>query len=81
MVTYLERQAKNPTAKTVEQIASVFGVPVSDLLGSASVQKSARKPGPRSRLEELTGQLAKLPRSKQKIVVEMLEGFLQKTRK
>lgn len=82
MVTYLERRAKNPTAKTVEQIAGVFGVSVNALLGSAKiVSNGAHKPGPPSRLEELTGQLAQLPRSKQKTVVEMLEGFLQKTNK
>lgn len=81
MVTYLERRAKNPTVKTMEQIARIFGVPITELLGLAKIQKSARKPGPPSRLEELTGQLSKLPRSKQKIVVQMLEGFLQKTGK
>jgi transcriptional regulator with XRE-family HTH domain len=81
MVTYLERRAKNPTVKTMEQIARIFGVPVSDLLGPAKIQKSAHKPGPPSRLEELTGQLSKLPRGQQKLVVRMLEGFLQKTGK
>ena len=82
MVTYLERQAKNPTAKTIEQIAQVFGVSVNALLGSAKANSNgAHKPGPPSRLEELTGQLARLPRGKQKTVVEMLEGFLQKTHK
>ena len=82
MVTYLERRAKNPTAKTIEQIAQVFGVPINALLGSAKiVSNGAHKPGPPSRLEELTEQLAQLPRSKQKTVVEMLEGFLQKTGK
>jgi transcriptional regulator with XRE-family HTH domain len=82
MVTYLERQAKNPTAKTIEQIAQVFGVPVNALLGSAKIISSgARKPGPRSRLEELTEQLSKLPRGQQKIVIRVLEGFVQKTRK
>ena len=82
MVTYLERQAKNPTAKTIEQIAQVFGVPVNALLGSAKIiSNGARKPGPRSRLEELTEQLSKLPRGQQKIVIRVLEGFVQKTRK
>ena len=81
MVTYLERRAKNPTVKTMEQIAGIFGVPVSELLGLAKVQKSVRKPGPPSRLQELTERLSQLPRSKQKTVIEMLEGFLQKTGK
>ncbi len=82
MVAYLERRAKNPTAKKLEQIAQVFGVSTSDLLNSANGKKEMRhKPGPPSRLEELTEQLAQLPRSKQKTVIEMLEGFLQKTGK
>jgi transcriptional regulator with XRE-family HTH domain len=81
MVTYLERRAKNPTVKTMEQIAGIFGVPVTDLLGLAEIQKNARKPGPRSQLEELTEQLSRLPRGQQKVVVQMLEGFLQKTAK
>src|SRR5580704_6949496 len=52
MVTYLERQAKNPTVKTMEQIAQVFGVPVSDLFGVANGKtETRRKPGPPSRLE------------------------------
>jgi DNA-binding XRE family transcriptional regulator len=82
MVAYLERRAKNPTAKTVEQIAQVFDVPVNALLGPVKIiSNGAHKPGPPSRLEELTGRLAQLPRGKQKTVVEMLEGFLQKTHK
>ena len=78
MVTYYERQATNPTAKTLEKIAEVFGVSTAKLIGEADSSKRSRKPGPPSRLQELTEKLSSLPRSKQKVVVEMLEGFLQK---
>ena len=76
-MTYFERQATNPTRKTLERISETFGVPVSDLIDEADT-KGGRKPGPASRLEQLAGELAKLPRSKQRVVVQMLEGFLQK---
>jgi transcriptional regulator with XRE-family HTH domain len=77
MVTYYERRAKNPSAELVLKIADVFKVGVNELFGTEC--KVQRKPGPASRLEEITEQLSGLPRNKQKVVVEMLEGFLQKT--
>jgi transcriptional regulator with XRE-family HTH domain len=80
MVTYYEREAENPTHKTIESIAKVFGVPASEFMSSPATGKSnAQKPGPASRLQQLTQRLSTLPRQKQKIVIEMLEGFLQKT--
>lgn len=76
MVTYYEREAENPTRKTIERIARVFGVTPIELMGSASGVKNGHKPGPPSRIQQLTEQLASLPRGKQKVVVQMLEGFL-----
>jgi transcriptional regulator with XRE-family HTH domain len=78
MVTYYEREAENPTRKTIEKIADVFGVDPVEFLGEANTSKNAHKPGPASRLQQLTQRLGTLPRNKQKVVVEMLEGFLQK---
>lgn len=74
MVAYYESCAKNPTLEFVEKVAVVFEVPVGELMGAAAPK---RKPGRASRLEQLTGELAKLPKSKQAVVVQMLEGFLQ----
>jgi transcriptional regulator with XRE-family HTH domain len=74
MVAYYESCAKNPTLEFVEKAASVFEIPVGELMGAAAPR---RKPGRASRLEQLTGELAKLPKSKQAVVVQMLEGFLQ----
>lgn len=76
MVTYYEREADNPTQKTLERIAEVFDVSSAELLGAAPTTNG--KPGPLSKLELLTQRLARLPRSKQRVVVEMLEGFLQR---
>lgn len=75
-LVYYERQAKNPGAEFVSKVAKLFNVSVDELLGHSV--KPTRKPGPPSRLQQLTEQLAELPRNKQKVVVEMLEAFLQK---
>jgi len=77
MVTYLERQAKNPTAKTIEQIVQVFGVPVNALLGPAKVSNGTRKPGPPSLLEQRVSAVRQLPRDKQKVVLQFLDAFLR----
>jgi transcriptional regulator with XRE-family HTH domain len=83
MVTYYEREAENPTRKTIESIAKVFKVSAAALMGQTNGKTSGKtnghKPGPPSRLQQLTDRLSALPRPKQKVVVEMLEGFLQKT--
>ena len=78
MVTYLERQAKNPTAKTVEQIAQVFGASVNALIGPAkNISNGARKPGPPSQLEQRVSAVRQLPRDKQKVVLQFLDAFLR----
>ena len=81
MVTYYEREAQNPTHKTIGQFAQVFDVSPAELLGqtASAARRAKAKPGPPSRLHRLTERLAELPRQKQKVVVEMLEGFLQKS--
>jgi transcriptional regulator with XRE-family HTH domain len=77
-ITYYERLAGNPTAKTIERLAQVFGVSYAELLGDPNGQKQTRKSGPPSRLQQLTGEVSELPRNKQKFVIEFLEGYLQR---
>jgi len=77
-VTYFEREATNPTHKTLERLADIFGVSPGELLGDGEEGRNG-KPGPASKLERLTARLSELPRSKQKVVVDMLEGFLKQT--
>ena len=75
MVAYYESCAKNPTIEVVEKAAGVFAVAVGELAGNGG-QGGGRKPGRTSHLERLTGELARLPKAKQRVVVQMLEGFL-----
>jgi transcriptional regulator with XRE-family HTH domain len=74
-LTYYERQARNPSAEFVAKTAKLFNVSVDELL-SHSV-KPARKPGPPSQLEERLVAVRKLPRNKQKVVLQLLDSFLQ----
>jgi len=75
MVAYYESSAKNPTIEVIEHAAEVLGVSVSSLVD----QHTPEKRGPKSKLEKLTDKLSELPKNKQKVVVDMLEGFLEKT--
>ena len=82
MVTYYEREAKNPTRKTIEQFAHAFEVSPADLVGESAGPKRPRtKPGPPSRLQQRLTDLQKLPREKQKVVLQLLDSFLQTNRK
>jgi transcriptional regulator with XRE-family HTH domain len=74
-VVYYERSARNPSLAVVQQIAEYFSVSVGELLNDAA--KTARKPGPASQFAQLADRLDKLPRTQQKVVAQMLEGFLR----
>lgn len=75
MVAYYESCAKNPTVEFVEKVSEVFNVPIGDLIDRDNISRQ-KKRGPASRLEQLTEQLLRLPKTKQLIVVQMLEGVL-----
>jgi transcriptional regulator with XRE-family HTH domain len=75
MLAYYERRASNPSADFIAKAAAFFGVSADDLL--ALKTKAPRKPGPTSQLAQLTERLSKLPRGKQKVITDMLEGFLK----
>jgi DNA-binding XRE family transcriptional regulator len=74
-IAYYERASTNPSMETVEKIAAFFGVTVGELLNDTT--KTKNKPGPPSQLARLTERLSKLPRGKQKVVTDMLEGLLK----
>ena len=74
-VVYYERSARNPSLEVVQQIAGFFGVSISELFNDAA--RAGRKPGPPSQFMQLAGQLDQLPRAQQKVVAQMLEGFLK----
>lgn len=76
LVAYYERSAQNPSLELVKKIADFFGVTVGEMLNDTAKNRS--KPGPPSKLEELTARLARLPANEQKVVMKMLEGALPK---
>jgi transcriptional regulator with XRE-family HTH domain len=74
LVTYYERAAKNPSLETVKKIADFFGVTVGEMLNDTA--RGAKKPGPPSKIHQLTERIAKLPPTEQKLMVKMIEGAL-----
>lgn len=56
------------------QIAQMFGVTSDDLLGRKMA--AAGKRGPASKLQQQIERLSQLPKAKQKVVIEMLDGVL-----
>lgn len=78
MIAYYESSAKNPTIEVIEKSAKALNVNPAELLLDIKTNNSS-KPGPQSRIEQLLQQLSTLPKGKQKVVIEMLEGFLEKT--
>jgi transcriptional regulator with XRE-family HTH domain len=77
LVTYYERVAKNPSLELVKKVADFFGVTVGEMLNDTT--RTAKKPGPPSQFVKLAERLEQLPRAKQKLVAEMLEGVLRQT--
>ena len=75
MVNYYERRAKNPTADFVQKAAKVLGVSVDELLGMKPLPP--RKPWPASKLQQKIERLRKLPETKQKLVLDLLDTVLQ----
>lgn len=75
MLNYYERRATNPSADFIAKTSAFFSVSADQLL--ALDNKNSRKPGPPSHLAQLTERLSKLPRAQQKMVAQMLEGFLK----
>lgn len=76
LIAYYERSAKNPSLELVKKVADFFGVTVGEMLND--VPRGRRKPGPPSQFAQLAEQLDRLPRAQQKVVAQMLEGFLRR---
>lgn len=74
-LVHYERKATNPSADFIGKVAKLFNVSVDELLGHAV--KPTRKSGPPSRFEARLSAVRKLPREKQKVVLQLLDSFLQ----
>jgi transcriptional regulator with XRE-family HTH domain len=75
LVGYYEREAPNPSLDLVKKVAGYFGVTVAELLNDTP--KGRVRPGPPSQFAQIAERLDQLPRAKQRVVAEMLEGFLK----
>lgn len=76
-VAYYERKADNPSLEFIERCATALSASPHDLIGDAPKGRVG-KPGPPAKWEQLSRRLASLPRGKQQVVIEMLEGLLEK---
>ena len=60
------------------KLAQLFGVPGDDLLGLTGTSAGKRRPTPK--LQQQIERLHRLPKAKQKLVMQMLEGVLMQNR-
>ena len=74
MVNYYERRAKNPTGDFVQKATKILRVSADELLGIKPIKV---QPGPKSKLEQRIDAIKDLPRSKQKLVIDLLDTVLK----
>lgn len=63
-------------ASMLPQLARLFGVGVDELLG---LRNGTGKRGPTPKFQKQLERIAQLPRAKQRVVIEMLDGVLAQT--
>ena len=74
-VDYYERRAANPTYELIQKCAEVFGVSIAYFSEEDSDSKSSKR-GPKSALERSFEQISKLPRSKQKEILKVVDALV-----
>ena len=67
-----------PPVSLLPQLAERFGISVDELLGVH--KNSTGKRGPAPQLQQKIERLSRLPKAKQKFVIEMLDGVLAQSR-
>jgi len=72
-----EKGRRRMPLSVVPDVVEKLGVTYEELLGVGKKLPKLKKRGPPSRLERQIERLAELPKSKQKVVSEMLDGLLQ----
>lgn len=75
LVGHYERRSQNPNLDFVIKVSELFGVSVDEFLG---FKAAPEKTGPPPRVKKLTKRLNELPKTKQGVVLEMLESYLDK---
>ncbi len=62
-------------ASMLPQLAQIFSMPVDELIGQ-STKTTRNKRGPTPKWQQQIEQIATLPRAKQQVVMQMLDGLL-----
>lgn len=78
-VTAYESGRRRMPVSSLPSIARYLGTTVEELIGE--VTSRARKRGPAPQLQQKIERLTRLPKAKQKIVLEMLDGVLAQARR
>ncbi|MCZ2076629.1 MAG: helix-turn-helix domain-containing protein [Bryobacterales bacterium] len=76
-LSYYEREADDLPAKMLTDLSRALGVSVTDILQSDD--GTARKRGPKSKIERQLDVVRQLPRGEQQFVSKVLDSILQKT--
>jgi len=75
-VDYYERRARKPNAEFVGKVAAALKVSPNYLFGFDLEDDSTPAPGPKPKMAELFDKLRLLPKSKQRIAIQLLEALL-----
>lgn len=75
LIGYYERQTDNPTLEVVTKLAVFFDVPSSYFLDE-NMDLVEPKRGPQSELDQRIEKLRRLPKSKHKLLLRMLDAFI-----
>lgn len=73
---HYERGFRRFPVTILPKLAEALGCSEADLIGSSTAEP--RKRGPTSRAEQLTERLGRLPRAKQAMILDMIEGAIEK---
>jgi len=73
-IDYYERRAINPSIDLIRRCADALGLAASEFFGD---ETAPRKRGPKSELEQRLEVVAKLPRTKQRKILEVVDALLK----
>jgi len=74
LVVHYERACENPTMDFVVRAVKILDASADELLGLA--EEAKKKPGPPPRLARVAERIAKLPKAKQAMILDMVEGAI-----
>lgn len=77
LVVHYERACENPTADFVIKAAKILDSSADELLGLS--EQAKKKPGPPPRVARVAERIAKLPKAKQAVILDMVEGAIGQT--